>query len=757
MKLIVKNRRPQRLVEDLKNELEEDALLLEQLIKEERATWGDLAKFFSKADPKTLTNRFKKFGKNALAAIGKAGLTAGAAALAPKILVGLGIGAAAPKIAQQLIKLLGDDASQWTKDKVQAAIEKVGHGIGTFITANAIMGAVDKITGNTVLDRLNISDPITKVVEKKYEEAFYTFMNGWFKQNPMGPNGNPDEVIPKRWADRMFNKWLQSKAGVTVSAGIAGDAEPKVTAEGKTLDEASYEGNLGAEEVMKFYLQASDEKVDAFEKFMADGDENSAWRMIQDATGVDLVGMPSAVGTEIQEMSLRMDTLDDPFAEELYGALVSREKEAIVYHGTSTAYFWDIVNNGFKFAEDRKNFDNTSPGTYFAFTQNRAGMYTIRSTEKAGGEGIIFVAELPLARLSKDLDDAASWDKTTKLQAMVADEIDPGDITGVVYPASSDGPEIPINRFIEWVNRGNIPGIAPEDEEQERTFKTATEDDIEHAVVDYIQDLIQYTSFTEHNYGLGMARFNEKLLAALHTMDYEKYKFWNADVWVTFIEKMLGEENEEDYYKQDRRFQLPLYRVIKKYIEEPKYFEKFRKAKGYNLNLADPSSAGTWDADSLSEGWKEKVLAATMASSIGAASPSMASEPTQDAPISQAQEEDSLEQLERDKTHREKVHVARWQAWDDHYNGHIDTDEWFEIEADPSKLNKDFSPYEWDQLPNIDHNNFEDQEEKEWEDLKKWYKKRRARIGDQGDEVSKGYPATERSPHRGIPKWARGL
>ena len=116
--------------------------------------------------------------------------------------------------------------------------------------------------------------------------------------------------------------------------------------------------------------------------------------------------------------------------------------------------------------------------------------------------------------------------------------------------------------------------------------------------MDYIQDLIQYTDFTEYNFGQDMMAFNQKVLAALQSIDYEKYKFWNGDMWVTFIEKLLGEENEvEDYYKQERRFQLPLYRVINKYIEEPKYFEKFRKAKGYNLNLADPSSVGSWDPE----------------------------------------------------------------------------------------------------------------------------------------------------------------
>jgi len=364
------------------------------------------------------------------------------------------------------------------------------------------------------------------------------------------------------------------------------------------VKEAAYEGNLGAEEIMKFYMNAPDEEINQFEKFLKKEDDASAWKLVQQSLGVQLVGMPDAdIKVRIEEMSLRMDTLDDPFAQELYDALVGKNKEAVVYHGTSTTYFWDIVNHGFTFAPERKNFKDTSPGTYFAFNQNRAGMYTTAATRKAGGEGIIFVAELPLARLARDLDDAGSWDKTTKLQAMVADKIDPGEITGVIYPASSDGPEIPIERFIDWANDGNIPSIPPENDGKERSFKSATEDDIEHAVADYVQDLIQYTDFTEYNYGMQMAKFNEKLLAAIHELDYKKYKFWNGYMWINFLEKMLGEENEEDYYKQERRFQLPLYRVIKKYMEEPKYFEKFRKAKGYNLNLADPSSVGTWDPE----------------------------------------------------------------------------------------------------------------------------------------------------------------
>ena len=197
-----------------------ETLLLEQKLLEGRATWGDLAKFVAGADPKTWQNRLGRFAKGGVKVVAGAGLTATAVAAAPGVLAALGLGAAGPQIAKGLISLLGDDVETWTQDQVQAALEKIGTGIGSFISSSVIMGALDKLTKGTPLARLNISDAITDVVDKKYEEEFYNFMNQWFQQHPSGPSGNPDEVIPKRWADSMFSKYLQSKHGVTVAAGV---------------------------------------------------------------------------------------------------------------------------------------------------------------------------------------------------------------------------------------------------------------------------------------------------------------------------------------------------------------------------------------------------------------------------------------------------------------------------------------------------------------------------------------------------------
>ncbi|MAE81379.1 MAG: hypothetical protein CMB80_01495 [Flammeovirgaceae bacterium] len=200
----------------------DEILLFEQSLNEGRATWGDLAKFVAGADPKTWKNRLKKVGVGGLKVVGSVGLAAGSAVAAPKIMAALGIASAGPKIAAQLIKLMGDDVSTWTEDKIKEVLAKIGSGIGTFIGSSAIMGAVDKLTKGTPLSRLNISDTITKVIDNKHEEAFYTFMNQWFKQNPHGPTGNPNEVIPKRWADNMFSKWLQNRVGLQVSVVATG-------------------------------------------------------------------------------------------------------------------------------------------------------------------------------------------------------------------------------------------------------------------------------------------------------------------------------------------------------------------------------------------------------------------------------------------------------------------------------------------------------------------------------------------------------
>jgi len=60
------------------------------------------------------------------------------------------------------------------------------------------------------------------------------------------------------------------------------------------LMEAAYEGNIGAEEVMKFYMsdKATDAAIETFEDFLKRDDEEGAWKLLQRVMGTKLVGIP---------------------------------------------------------------------------------------------------------------------------------------------------------------------------------------------------------------------------------------------------------------------------------------------------------------------------------------------------------------------------------------------------------------------------------------------------------------------------------
>jgi hypothetical protein len=54
------------------------------------------------------------------------------------------------------------------------------------------------------------------------------------------------------------------------------------------LVEASYPGNIGAMEVFNFYKLASDEQKEQFDLLVSKGNNESAWEIIQNVTGVIL-------------------------------------------------------------------------------------------------------------------------------------------------------------------------------------------------------------------------------------------------------------------------------------------------------------------------------------------------------------------------------------------------------------------------------------------------------------------------------------
>lgn len=284
------------------------------------------------------------------------------------------------------------------------------------------------------------------------------------------------------------------------------------------------------------------------------------------------------------EMALDLSKVSDPFEGDF--PQIIGKKKILLYHGTSTKYFWQIIEQGFFFDPTRKNWESTSAGVYFAFDIDRAESYTFTTTKNVGGEPIIFVLEIPMKELERDLDDAIAWDKQTKLQTVIRKHVESKHITGVIYPTEiSPGEqnytETPIRKFINMVNKGKIPAIPPKEEATiPKRFKGASMTELEELIVQYLGELANYTSFTDYLYGSKWLEFNQKILRALHLPEYSwgKISNWRGEDWVKFLEDVLDEENTEDYYKTHREFQQPTYKAIRRYYDRESFLTT-RKGK----------------------------------------------------------------------------------------------------------------------------------------------------------------------------------
>lgn len=56
----------------------------------------------------------------------------------------------------------------------------------------------------------------------------------------------------------------------------------------KTLNEASYAGNIGVMELVKFYQKATPSMVTDLKRLIAQKKEREAWKMVQSVTGIKL-------------------------------------------------------------------------------------------------------------------------------------------------------------------------------------------------------------------------------------------------------------------------------------------------------------------------------------------------------------------------------------------------------------------------------------------------------------------------------------
>jgi hypothetical protein len=72
----------------------------------------------------------------------------------------------------------------------------------------------------------------------------------------------------------------------------------------ESIDEAAYKGNIGAMEMMKFFQVATPQEKEKLKKLIADKNQSAAWKMIQDVTGMKLMGEEYDDSVEMDGISM---------------------------------------------------------------------------------------------------------------------------------------------------------------------------------------------------------------------------------------------------------------------------------------------------------------------------------------------------------------------------------------------------------------------------------------------------------------------
>jgi hypothetical protein len=274
---------------------------------------------------------------------------------------------------------------------------------------------------------------------------------------------------------------------------------------------------------------------------------------------------------DIRRNPLMLDSVDDPFEPAFHKAASKAKRKALCYHGTSTTFFWNIVENGFSFDAERKAWDNTSPGVFVAFNESATSVYASRATTRFGGQPICFVLEVPIKDLGIDVDDRDTHDKGRNWQGMTQGPIPARCITGVLLPGSGMnwGPEVPIKSFIASAKRGAYRHLGIEPKKTTVKVGAATPIDPEHAVLDYLVDVLNYTSLTDWLVQPKWGKLSRIVLENILSGRLPSWRMMDARQWLAAVEKMTGEKNEEPYFdsavEENTWMRRPFYAVAQKF------------------------------------------------------------------------------------------------------------------------------------------------------------------------------------------------
>ena len=133
----------------------------------------------------------------------------------------------------------------------------------------------------------------------------------------------------------------------------------------ESIDEAAYKGNIGAMEMMKFFQVATPQEKEKLKKLIADKNQSAAWKMIQDVTGMKLMGEEDEYDYEETDgLSMAQIEVSNMIqdAEELLEMMDQLDEEPDAWVLSKITKAADYVSTVRDYLEFEDNFDYEDDG-----------------------------------------------------------------------------------------------------------------------------------------------------------------------------------------------------------------------------------------------------------------------------------------------------------------------------------------------------------------------------------------------------------
>jgi hypothetical protein len=151
------------------------------------------------------------------------------------------------------------------------------------VTNDLLTTLLDMVTSSDALFRMTKSQLQKEAVDDRFKKYI-------IPATKTTPKIEKISMPAGRTTDHSEWKVTGSLASQTKTFKNKKEAEAYFNTVKESIDEAAYKGNIGAMEMMKFFQVATPQEKEKLKKLIADKNQSAAWKMIQDVTGMKLMG-----------------------------------------------------------------------------------------------------------------------------------------------------------------------------------------------------------------------------------------------------------------------------------------------------------------------------------------------------------------------------------------------------------------------------------------------------------------------------------